>query len=97
MTAGYLPVKYTALKEKRIVFRGLERIGRHVTDMYRCTIEMLNFLGFCLIGCVAIIFHPTRIFPAVVSSAEKTGISAIPIIVVTSSVVGAVLAYESAI
>lgn len=97
MTTHFLPVKYISQPSKNFFSSFFEKLGSYVFQAYRGILEMFNFLGICVVGFFQIFFHPTRIFPAVFQSAERTGVAAIPIIIITSAVIGVVLAYEAAV
>lgn len=73
-------------------------IGQYISQIFQSFIEVLEFLGICLVGFWRAIFHPREVLmPNVVIHIERAGITAIPIIVLTSFVVGVVLSYEGAL
>ncbi|WP_304175770.1 ABC transporter permease [Phenylobacterium aquaticum] len=69
------------------------RIGRGVIDVATELFETLVFAGHLLAVSGMAIINPRRVrWPAVVSLAERAGLDAIPIVVITSFFIGAVVA-----
>lgn len=69
------------------------RIGRGVIDVAKELFETLVFAGHLLAVFGMAIVNPRRVrWPAVVSLAERAGLDAIPIVIITSFFIGAVVA-----
>jgi len=74
--------------------RGFAKIGRGVFDFGSEAMGSFAFLGRLIISALGTITHPKRIrWPAWVSQIERTGLDAIPIVVVTNFFIGAVVAF----
>ncbi|MBA4805340.1 MAG: ABC transporter permease [Brevundimonas sp.] len=77
--------------------RGFAKIGRGVQDIAAEMTLSLAFLGRLIVAAGAALRHPGRIrWPAWVSQTERSGLDAIPIVVVTSFFIGAVVAFIGA-
>lgn len=74
--------------------RGFAKVGRGVYDICSETMASFAFLGRLLISVMGTIRNPSRIrWPAWASQMERTGLDAIPIVVVTNFFIGAVVAF----
>ena len=77
--------------------RTFAKVGRGVYDIGAETILSFAFLGRLMTAVVAALKHPGRIrWPAWVSQAERAGLDAMPIVVVTNFFIGAVIAFIGA-
>lgn len=69
------------------------RVGKAVVDLVEQAVDTLVFLGHLLIVLGRSIVKPWTVrWPAVISLCERAGLDAIPIVVVTSFFIGAVVA-----
>ncbi len=74
--------------------RGFAKIGRGVHDFGAEAMLSLTFLGRLMASVLTTLKHPGRIrWAAWFSQAERTGLDAIPIVVVTNFFIGAVVAF----
>ncbi|AYG95347.1 ABC transporter permease [Brevundimonas naejangsanensis] len=74
--------------------RGFAKVGRGVYDFGAEAMLSLAFLGRLMAAVVTALKHPGRIrWAAWFSQAERTGLDAIPIVVVTNFFIGAVVAF----
>lgn len=97
LTTKYAPAHRPVLKKMPLVFYLLNTLGYHGFRIFYAFYETLHFLGMCVIGLGRALVHPRQILlPNVLIYVEKAGITAIPIILLTSFVVGIVLSYEGA-
>lgn len=77
--------------------RGFGKVGRGVQDIADEATLSLAFLGRLIVAVGAALRHPARIrWAAWFSQAERAGLDAIPIIVVTNFFIGAVIAFLGA-
>ncbi len=74
--------------------RGFAKVGRGVYDFGAEAMLSLAFLGRLMAAMVTTLKHPGKIrWAAWFSQAERTGLDAIPIVVVTNFFIGAVVAF----
>ncbi|MET4682897.1 phospholipid/cholesterol/gamma-HCH transport system permease protein [Brevundimonas faecalis] len=74
--------------------RGFAKVGRGVYDFAAEAMLSLAFLGRLMAAVVTALKHPGRLrWAAWFSQAERTGLDAIPIVVVTNFFIGAVVAF----
>ena len=74
--------------------RGFAKVGRGVYDFGAEAMLSLAFLGRLMAAVLTTLKHPGRIrWAAWFSQAERTGLDAIPIVVVTNFFIGAVVAF----
>jgi phospholipid/cholesterol/gamma-HCH transport system permease protein len=84
-------------KEADPFTRTFAKVGRGVYDIGAETILSFAFLGRLMTAVIAALKHPGRIrWPAWVSQAERAGLDAMPIVVVTNFFIGAVIAFIGA-
>jgi phospholipid/cholesterol/gamma-HCH transport system permease protein len=75
----------------------LVRIGKGLTDLLGDGYQTVAFFGHLLVAVGHVIANPRRIrWPAIVSLAERAGLDAIPIVVVTTFFIGAVVGFLGA-
>jgi phospholipid/cholesterol/gamma-HCH transport system permease protein len=68
------------------------RVGKGVVDMAAEALDTLVFLGHLLVAVGRVAINPRRIrLPALVSSMERAGLDAIPIVATTTFFIGAVV------
>lgn len=76
------------------ITRSFAKVGRGVYDFGAEAMLSLAFLGRLMAAVVSALKNPGRIrWPAWFSQAERTGLDAIPIVVVTNFFIGAVVAF----
>lgn len=79
------------------ITRSFARIGHGVIDAGQEAMLSLAFLGRLIVAIGAMLRRPGRIrWPAWVSQTERAGLDALPIVVVTSFFIGAVVAFIGA-
>ncbi len=95
---------YNAVKRekgKQQVFHPLnfiQKIGKYVIDFVADFWLFILFIGESSLSFFAYIIHPSKIrFKAIVKGIENAGVKALPIIALTSFLVGVVVAYQSAV
>ena len=77
--------------------RVLERVGRSAHEVYRSTVELLNFLGLTLHRLGRTVLRPGRLrLTSMVYHMERTGLDAVPLLILLSTLVGAVVAFLGA-
>lgn len=73
------------------------RFGKSVVDSFKGLFEFLNFIGEVTVYFFSMLRHPGSFrFGATVKHLESSGLQALPIIGLTSFLVGLVIAYQSA-
>ena len=76
----------------------LERIGKYFIDFFIDIWWYITFIGEATISFFSYIIHPDRIrFKSIIKGIENAGVNALPIIALTSFLVGVVVAYQSAV
>ena len=75
----------------------MARMGKGIVTIFVESLDSLNFAGRLLATVGRAIINPTRIrWATVVNVAERAGLDAIPIVVITNFFIGAVLAFLAA-
>lgn len=75
----------------------LERIGSTVVEVLQSSLELLNFLGLTLHRLARTVVQPRRLrLTSMVYHMERTGLDAAPLLILLSSLVGAVVAFLGA-
>ena len=75
----------------------LGRVGRSTDEVFRSTLDLLNFLGLTLHRLVRTAIQPRRLrLTSMVFHMERTGLDAVPLLMLLSSLVGAVVAFLGA-
>jgi len=81
-----------------ILLRLLIRTGKSTVSSLNEIITFIAFLGESVAALAYYIIHPSSIrFGAIVKNIEEAGIRALPIIALTSFLIGVVIAYQSAV
>lgn len=81
-----------------ILLRLLIRTGKSTVSFLNEIITFIAFLGESVAALAYYIIHPSSIrFGAIVKNIEEAGIRALPIIALTSFLIGVVIAYQSAV
>ncbi len=76
----------------------LERVGKYFISFFKDIWLFIIFIGEATISFFAYILHPDRIrVNSIVKGIENAGVNALPIIALTSFLVGVVVAYQSAV
>ncbi len=76
----------------------LERTGKYFVDLFKDIWLFTVFIGQATTSFFMYISHPKRIrFKSIVKGIENAGVNALPIIALTSFLVGVVVAYQSAV
>ncbi len=75
-----------------------ERIGKKLVDYVLGSAHFFSFLGETFSALIYYIVHPSSIrFKAIIRNIEDAGVRALPIIALTSFLIGVVIAYQSAV
>jgi phospholipid/cholesterol/gamma-HCH transport system permease protein len=76
----------------------LERLGKKTINTLYGSAEFFSFIGETFQSFVHYLVHPSSIrFRAIVQNIEEAGVRALPIIALTSFLIGVVIAYQSAV
>jgi phospholipid/cholesterol/gamma-HCH transport system permease protein len=75
----------------------LENTGHYVFSLFNTLKSMCNFMGIVFYYFTKVFTTHQKIFPNFMSALDKCGIKAIPIIILISFLIGAVVAYEGAV
>jgi len=98
LTTEYAPTETYKQKQMPFVYFLFNTLGFHSVRLFYTFYETLYFLGMCVVGLGRALVHPRQILlPNVLIYIDKAGITAIPIILLTSFVIGVVLSYEGAV
>ncbi len=83
-------------KSKRLNF--IQKVGKYTLDFVSDFWLFISFIGESSLAMARYISHPSKIrFKAIVKGVQNAGVDAIPIIALTSFLVGVVVAYQSAV
>ena len=76
----------------------LRNLGESVTNFWHDILAFLSFVGENFIALLLTIRYPSSIrFAAIVKNIEEAGVRALPIITLTSFLIGVVIAYQGAV
>ncbi|NPA73454.1 MAG: MlaE family lipid ABC transporter permease subunit [Epsilonproteobacteria bacterium] len=76
----------------------VQKIGKYFLSFFSDFLLFVDFIGECSLAFAAYLLHPSKIrWKAIVKGIENAGVSAIPIVALTSFLVGVVIAYQSAV
>jgi len=76
----------------------IERVGKYFIGFFTDIWLFIIFIGKATLSFFAYLIHPGRIrFKSIVKGIENAGVNALPIIALTSFLVGVVVAYQSAV
>lgn len=99
MISSYLtgsPAKPAAVPSRLV--RYLEHIGKTVVSAWRDLAAFLSFLGEDFIVLILLLVQPWKMrYGAIVKNIQEAGVRAIPIITLTSFLIGVVIAYQGAV
>ncbi len=95
----FIPRKLPVRKKPRNIFlKPFAAIGHSSVRLVVDFIAFLAFMGEIFVNLASSLFHPGRIrFGAIVKNIEDAGVRAMPIIAVTSFLIGIVIAYQGAV
>lgn len=80
------------------IFSALERIGKNTVSTLHNIVEYISFLGETFTSLIYYILHPSSIrFKAIIKNIEEAGVRALPIIALTSFLIGVIVAYQGAV
>jgi len=83
-----------AVAENRILI-ALDGIGRNVADMGRSLVLLAHLLGALTVVVLATIAHPSRLrLTSIVHHLDRVGLRAVPIILLSTFLIGAILAQQ---
>jgi len=89
---------YTLITKRSFIFNLFDQIGKNTVSSLRDLIQFISFLGESVISLFHYILHPSSIrFKAIVKNIEDSGVRALPIVALTSFLIGVVVAYQSAV
>ncbi len=99
-TVGHALGGYETIPKEKppsIVIELLSKIGHAVVQLWQYSLELLGFIGLTLVALLKTIIHPARWrVTSVVANIEQIGLDAVPIIVLLTFMVGAVIAFLGA-
>ena len=76
----------------------LANLGESVSNSWRDLLVFLSFVGENFIALMLTVRHPSTIrFAAIIKNIEEAGVRALPIIALTSFLIGVVIAYQGAV
>lgn len=88
----------TRITNKHYIFNLFESIGKIAISLINDIVQFVSFIGETFISLCHHILHPSSIrFKAIIKNIEEAGVRALPIVALTSFLIGVVLAYQSAI
>lgn len=86
------------LKEKKILNRFFENVGKKVYDILKSTKLFIDFLGKVFYFLFYLVVNPKKIrFKAILKYIETSAVDALLIVAVTAFLVGVVIAYQGAV
>jgi phospholipid/cholesterol/gamma-HCH transport system permease protein len=86
------------LKKPASITDKLEHIGKKAVDYVLDSAHFFSFLGETFSALIYYIVHPSSIrFRAIIRNIEDAGVRALPIVALTSFLIGVVIAYQSAV
>ena len=75
-----------------------EKIGKRTVSSLSDVIQFISFLGESIVSLGHYILHPSSIrFKAIIKNIEEAGVRALPIVAMTSFLIGVVVAYQGAV
>lgn len=92
--------KYRNLQitDKHYIFNLFESIGRVTISSLNDIVQFISFIGETFTSLFHYVTHPSSIrFKAIIKNIEEAGVRALPIVALTSFLIGVVLAYQSAV
>ena len=84
--------------DTRWLFRPFENIGKLTISLLSDILQFLSFLGESFVSLSYYTLHPSSIrFRAIIKNIEEAGVKALPIVALTSFLIGVVVAYQGAV
>jgi len=75
-----------------------EKIGKRTVSSLSDVVQFISFLGESIVSLGHYILHPSSIrFKAIIKNIEEAGVRALPIVAMTSFLIGVVVAYQGAV
>jgi len=88
----------TVIPEQHYIYKVLEGIGQKTVLWLHDIVQFIAFLGESFVSLVYYILHPSSIrFKAIIKNIEEAGLRALPIVALTSFLIGVVVAYQGAV
>ncbi|NOQ69144.1 MAG: MlaE family lipid ABC transporter permease subunit [Gammaproteobacteria bacterium] len=88
----------TLITKRHFIFNIFEKIGKNTVSVLRDVVQFISFLGESCISLSYYILQPSSIrFKAIIKNIEEAGVRALPIVAVTSFLIGIVVAYQGAV
>jgi len=88
----------TSITKRYFIFNMFERVGENTVSALRDIVQFIAFLGESIISLGFYILHPSSIrFKAIIKNIEDAGVRALPIVALTSFLIGVVVAYQGAV
>jgi phospholipid/cholesterol/gamma-HCH transport system permease protein len=88
----------TLINKRYSIFNVFNNIGKYTVSTFRDIVQFLSFLGESVISLGYYLLHPSSIrFKAIIKNIEEAGVRALPIVAVTSFLIGVVVAYQGAV
>ena len=86
------------ISKRYSIFNIFENIGNNTASSLRDIVQFISFLGESFIALIHYILHPSSIrFKAIIKNIEEAGVRALPIVALTSFLIGVVVAYQGAV
>lgn len=86
------------ITDKHYIFNLFESIGRITISSLYDIVQFISFIGETFTSLFYYVTHPSSIrFNAIIKNIEEAGARALPIVALTSFLIGVVLAYQSAV
>lgn len=88
----------TQITDKHYIFNLFESIGRVTISSLNDIVQFISFIGNTFASLCHHVTHPSSIrFKAIIKNIDEAGVKALPIVALTSFLIGVVLAYQSAV
>ncbi|MDY0365837.1 MAG: ABC transporter permease [Arcobacteraceae bacterium] len=85
-------------KKETLITNFFYNIGKYLYDNYAVFISFINFLGGVVLAFIGTLYNPQKIrFKSMLYHIEHNGLYAVPIIVITSLLIGVVLTYQGSV
>lgn len=84
--------------DRRWIFSIFEKIGKLTISLLRDILQFISFSGESFVSFSYYILHPSSIrFKAIIKNIDEAGVKALPIVALTSFLIGVVVAYQGAV
>ncbi|MEE4259681.1 MAG: ABC transporter permease [Bacteroidales bacterium] len=88
----------TSITRRSFIFNMFEGVGKNTVSALSDIVQFIAFLGESIVSLAHYILHPSSIrFKAIIKNIEEAGVRALPIVALTSFLIGVVVAYQSAV